>query len=215
MKKIIVILVFISILNANSLFSQNKFKEVTPQMVIVREQIVGNEKFLNKWYEKSIPLSDFEYQNLDTISKLAYIVYEFFINDSNTFLRLKRISNKKYFLTPASFDISMDKSKFDENRKHFFYFEMDSFAKTIMNFRPRLKIYKSLYRHAQNVKIPKEIGTIPEIELTPSVTNIFVCRDSDLIIIQYIVDTYHYLSLFRYSKDKLTYIKDLEVIAYD
>ena len=160
--------------------------------------------FFDEWSKKSIPISQDEFDKLDTLEKFAYETFESIITDTSYIgIKPEEISGD-YILLPNSITIGIANGY----RKNVEWFVSDSLIKyELKNFRPRvfLKNKKTLYytKEYQDT-LPKlvekyGVGSFIEIdryayymsnepryiETTPKINRIYKINSSNEVCIQY------------------------------
>lgn len=95
------------------------------------------ETFFSDWANKSSAIPDTEYNNLDSITKLAYEVFEsLYIDTCFIGLKLDKL-NAKYILIPNQIRIGIA----DSVRKHLGFIFYDNLNQLVLDdFRPKISI---------------------------------------------------------------------------
>lgn len=190
------------------------------------------DKYFDKWYVNSKPLTNEDLKNLDTLSLLGYEIYESFMSDY-----VSGDTIYEYVIVSNTIRIS-------SNNKSTLYSCLDSyiFIKSesdgykpidIIDFRPQIPNVKSLYytdEYQKNfcrfstkygvkpyvlIASPLMFGGDRFLESSPFVSEINIYKDSYTISIEYSYGTSDFESFYKYENGKLTFIKDRYELSVD
>lgn len=184
------------------------------------------EKYFDKWYRESKPISDEDVKKLDSLSFLGYQIYESLMSDSILLKELSVNRKYKYVLVPNTIKISLFQSSNIDSCLNTTSFE-ESKATTVelIDFRPQIENRKCLYytekyrKHFPQfstkygvkpyvlIDSPLMLGGNRFLETSPLVDEIKVFKNSNIISIIYSIQTSIFESLFKYENSKLTFMK--------
>ncbi len=195
------------------------------------------EKYFDKWYCDSKPITKEELKKLDTLSQLGYEIYERLMSDSVLLKELSVDKKYEYVLVPNKIKISLfNRSNIDSCLNSVFFEESKTagyVAIDLIDFRPQIpdrkylyftdKYRKHFYRFSAKYGVkpyilidsPLMYGGDRFFETSPLVNEIKIFKDSNIISIVYSLHTSDFESFFKYENRKLIFIKHRYEMAVD
>jgi hypothetical protein len=199
------------------------------------------ESYFQKWHSESVPISDEELNDLDSLSYKAYAIYEDFMSDTLLLRQVLYIDQQyKYVIIPDKIEVTItDCPKIDSlwSFNDFDIYDIIQNSKKesllITNFRPRINNRDCLYytdkykkgfpsfslrygvRPFVLIDSPLMFGGDRFMETSPFVRKIFIFRNTDLIGIEHSSRTTEYVSFFRYKNEKLIFVEHYYMLAID
>ena len=210
------------------LFRVTKNRDRVPTFLFKRKV----ERYFDKWYAESCALEKADTTEHDSLTRLAYAIYETLMSDS-----LNTPSGYKYLIVPTTIQVTtLSRAGLDSCYNSYgFYEKSDSqyTTITIANFYPQLKNRKSLFftpkYQKRFYKFSARYGVKPYVlidsplmhggdrymETSPYVSEIKIYKNTPIISIVYSAGTSDFESFFEYSSNRLTFIKDRYELAVD
>ena len=190
------------------------------------------EEYFSNWADKSVAISDKEFLQLDSITKLGYNIYEKLVTDTSLIgIRPKKI-NASYILLPNYLKVGIA----DSIRKDMGFAQYHNLeAAKISNFRPRAKFenkkilyytkeyQESLPKFAENHGVKGFIvinsyleSNYPRYyETSPVIRSIIHIKGSNLYCIEYEIRSCEYQSLLKREGNRWVKIEDITITTSD
>lgn len=199
--------------------------------------------YFEKWHAQSIPNTKDELIKLDSLSYLAYEIYENLMSDTILLKKLRIYKSYQYVLVPNKITIVLNDnpgfyySNSPDSLINTSILEIEDISKRITkkieNFRPDIKNRKCLYfndsRQEHFYKFAQKYGVKPYVlidsplmfggfrfaETAPCVVEIIIYKNTNFISIIYSAHTSDFESIFKYENKKLEFIKERWELAID
>ena len=188
--------------------------------------------FFKTWFSKSIPISTIDFNQLDTLTKFGYQIFEELISDTSFIGINPRYIKSKYILIPNTFFIGFADNY---NKKYDMVFYDSIKSVSINDFRPRIYFDNKqiLYytREYQDTlpKFSEKYGVggyiilnsylmsnrLRYFETPPVISGVIKIRNTDEYCISYRYGSRSYETLAKKENNKWIRIKDLTILESD
>jgi hypothetical protein len=192
------------------------------------------DSFFKTWSKKSEPITQIEFEQLDSLIQFGYEIYENLIIDT-TFIGINPSHiNSKYILLPNTFTIGYaDNYRYEANIV--FYDRL--LSENIKDFRPRISFSnKQILYYTQKYQdtLPKFaekygvggfididkyaylMSNIPRYyETTPVIRSVIKIKNTNEFCIDYDYRSRSYETIIKKENDKWIKIKDLTILEHD